>query len=111
MKLTPADKQKLLQKEPEDLIDEVVQELIQECTDYQNALKEANENTALWRQRYIHCSALIGANHFKVIQDLHESLTLIVSQIKPKFQNQKDAFNKAQLALEVSKKYLNKETQ
>jgi len=111
MILTEIQRQRILQKDPEDQIDEILQSLIKECADYRAALKEANENTAVWRKRYIDCSALIGANHFKVIQDLHESLTLIVSQINPKFQNQKDAFNKAQLALEASKKYLDKETQ
>lgn len=101
MKLTPEQKQKFLQKEPEDQIDEIIQSLILENNIYQEVLVEANKTTKLWKARYQACSQLIDPNSIVIADQLATQLQLIVSQVKPKFNNQKQIFADARMALEA----------
>lgn len=76
MKLSLSEKQKLSQKEPQDLVDEIIQELATECI---------------------------------LADSLAKHLQLIISRVKPKFDQQKQIFNDALLALEAYNQHKSKE--
>lgn len=58
--MVPADiKQWYLSREPQDKTDEIIVELIEEIQALAEALKEANENTRIWKKRYQEFSSKI----------------------------------------------------
>lgn len=58
--MVPEDiKQWYLSKEPEDKTDEIIVDLIEEIQALAEALKEANENTRIWKKRYQEFSSKI----------------------------------------------------
>jgi hypothetical protein len=58
--MVPEDiKQWYLSREPQDKTDEIIVELIEEIQALAEALKEANENTVIWKKRYQEFSSKI----------------------------------------------------
>lgn len=109
MVLTPELRERYRNKDPEDKVEEIIQELITESDSYQEALTEANKTTKLWKERYQTCSQLIDPNSIVIADQLATQLQLIVNQVKPKFNNQKQIFADARLALEAYNQHKSKE--